>query len=158
MLSCPPYSTSFELLAEQALASQNQSLSPCQNITADTNAPYRLSASSQSLLPTASVSTTAAPVTGKPNSMEAVLGGSLGGTLGVVLLGAVIVILRYRKRLQGLRSTSEVSSIESQALSQEKPHESLVNVVTPFLGQHRDVPLSGRLPSEYTASLSPFTI
>ncbi|KAI0728161.1 hypothetical protein C8Q72DRAFT_412054 [Fomitopsis betulina] len=126
----------YEQQAQQLLASQNQSLNYCNNTQ---------NATSTASSAHTAVATSEAPVAGKVN-LAAAVGGSLGGVLGLLVIGAIVVILLYRGRLRQLRGTSAVSVADSQDLSQHK-HEGIhASIVTPFFGQYRAASQSGRMP------------
>lgn len=140
LLSHLHHSLDYEQQAQQLLASQNQSLNYCNNTQ---------NATSTASSAHTAVATSEAPVAGKVN-LAAAVGGSLGGVLGLLVIGAIVVILLYRGRLRQLRGTSAVSVADSQDLSQHK-HEGIhASIVTPFFGQYRAASQSGRMPSQCT--------
>ncbi|EPT04126.1 hypothetical protein FOMPIDRAFT_1046587 [Fomitopsis schrenkii] len=145
----------FEQRAQQILASQGQPLSHCQNTTQSTpltTIPNTQNATSISAPTTSSpggshtvpppAPTSGASAGGKVN-ISAAVGGSLGGALGLVVLGAIIAILRYRRRSRG---TTEVPKIDSQNLSQDKVESMPESVVTPFFGKFQAISSSDHLP------------
>ena len=143
-------STVFEQRAQEILASQMQSPTYCQNTTQSatfTAAPTTSSDGTQSPPPPASISKL--PVKGKVD-LSAAIGGSLGGVLGLVVLGAIIANLRYRRRLRQLR-TAKDPKLDSHNLSEDRSgSETPARVITPFVGQYRAASSPARLPSECT--------
>ena len=147
-LLTPYYSTEFEQRAQEILVSQTQPLSStCQSTSqsvTSSSASDTSFRSSQAPLPSASAS--ALPAGGKVN-IAAVISGSLGGVLGLVILGAITAILRYRRRLRELRAGKELA-LDSLDLASNKSEEMPTSVITPFLERTRAVASSGPLPSE----------
>ncbi|EPS94388.1 hypothetical protein FOMPIDRAFT_1063203 [Fomitopsis schrenkii] len=155
----------FEQSAQVILASQTKPISPCQNTTqsaTSTSVSTTQSATSTSVSTTQSATSTSvptmqtttstsapttsggsqtpeAPVGGKVD-VAAAIGGSLGGALGLVVLGAIVMILRYRKRLRAAPMN------DSHDLSQIRVGSMYENIVTPFSGQYRAVSSSGNVP------------
>ena len=86
---------------------------------------------------------------GKRVNIAAAIGGSLGGALSLVMLGAIIAILRYRGHLRRLRAARD-PILDSHNLTENKSPETPASAVTPFLGHYPTVPWSKPLPSECT--------
>ncbi|KAH9935280.1 uncharacterized protein B0H18DRAFT_975092 [Fomitopsis serialis] len=126
--------TNFEFLAKQDPAlHNNQSLDSCTS-TSSTPITVTLSGTNTpSILPPTSA------VGGKSDTV-AVVGGSLGGALGLVLLGAIIVV-HYVKRRRLRQSRSAVGVADDRAQSRDRLGAAAswtnfsTNIVTPFVSQ-----------------------
>lgn len=146
------YSPVFEQSAQAILASPTESLTYCPSTTQSappttvpntqsvppTSAPATSSDDPQTIPPPAGTSEASA---GRKVSSTAAVGGALGGALGLVVLGGIIAMLRYRRRLRRLRGTtaSEVPIGDIQEPPQNTVERRPASGVIPFLGQYEAV-------------------
>ena len=144
------HSTVFEQRAQEILTSQTQPLTYCQNTTQSATSTTAPTTSSDGIHgPPPSASTSQVLVKGKVD-LSAAIGGSLGGVLGLVVLGAVIALLRYRRRLRQLRAARD-PILDSHNFSEDRSgSETPARVITPFVSQYRAASSPARLPSECT--------
>lgn len=117
----------YEQRAQQILASRPQSLY-CQNTTQNATSTASVAHT------TSSGNSSVPPAVGPTNLMAAV--GGLGGALGLVVIGVIIAIIFYRRRL---RRRAALAVGDSPGLSHNQ-HESIPSsVVTPVFGQSKTV-------------------
>ncbi|KAI0734883.1 hypothetical protein C8Q72DRAFT_791619 [Fomitopsis betulina] len=145
------HSPDFEQQAQQLLVSQPQSPSYCTNTTqiatSTASFAHTMSLGDSSIPPAANTSAgSVPPVVEKTNSPTAI--GALGGALGLVVIGAIVAILLYRRSLRR-RYAVLVAGI------QERPntHEGVpASGVTPFFKSFQDV---AQIQSEHTRKRTP---
>ncbi|KAI0734897.1 hypothetical protein C8Q72DRAFT_331056 [Fomitopsis betulina] len=130
----------YEQRAQQILASRPQSLY-CQNTTQNATSTASVAHT------TSSGNSSVPPAVGPTNLMAAV--GGLGGALGLVVIGVIIAIIFYRRRL---RRRAALAVGDSPGLSHNQ-HESIPSsVVTPVFGQSKTV---SQVQLEHTHNRTP---
>lgn len=110
--------TSFELLAQQSLAS-NQSSNMCTSNSSTTTTSGTATGTKTGTSPTQ----TSTGASGKVDTV-AVVSGTLGAALGLVLVGVIVAVLYIRKR-------------RSRHKPDTQPMYASPNAISPFLGQPR---------------------
>ncbi|KAH9920050.1 uncharacterized protein B0H18DRAFT_1025670 [Fomitopsis serialis] len=125
--------TTFELLAQQTLAS-NQSLDMCASNSSSTTSTTSATGTATS---TNTGTSPAQTSSGSKVDRAAVVGGTLGAALGLVLVGVIVAVLYKRKHRFRHNKPTIVDAADDGDYRPSTQMDASAHVVSPFLSQPR---------------------